>query len=185
MFFICGLGNKGFEYQYTRHNIGYLVIDRFSEKFNIPVKRKVCGCKVGMHETILIAKPDTYMNLSGTPVSSIMAKMVIKTEDLILIHDDLDMELGKVRMKLNGGDGGHKGVRSVVEALQSKLFYRVKIGIGRNPAMEPEDYVLSRFKEEEAETLAESIDRAVDAIHMFIFEGKQKAMSIYNRADRL
>lgn len=182
MFLLCGLGNKGSEYQFTRHNIGYLVIDRFSDKFDIPIKRKVSGCKVGTSENVLLAKPDTFMNVSGGPVASLMYKTGIKPEDLILIHDDLDMEFGKIRMKLNGGDGGHRGVRSVADALQTKLFYRVKIGIGRNPLMEPEDYVLSRFRKEEAETLIESIDRAVDAIHTFIFEGKEKAMSMYNRS---
>ncbi len=181
MFLLCGLGNKGSEYRYTRHNVGYLVIDRFSEKFHIPLKRKISGCKVGMDENMLLAKPDTFMNISGVPVSSLMGKMGLKPEDLILIHDDLDMEFGKIRLKLNGGDGGHRGVRSVVEALQSKLFYRVKIGIGRDPFAEPEDYVLSRFKTDEANVLTESIDRAVGAIHTFVFEGKEKAMSIYNR----
>lgn len=181
MFLLCGLGNKGSEYQYTRHNIGYLVIDRFSEKFRIPIKRKVCGCRVGMNENVLLAKPDTFMNISGAPVSSLAGKMGVKPEDLIIIHDDLDMEFGKIRIKQNGGDGGHRGVRSVADALQSKLFYRVKIGIGRNPLMEPEDYVLSRFKEDETEILVESLDTAADAIHTFIFESKEKAMSMFNK----
>lgn len=179
---LCGLGNKGSEYHYTRHNIGYLVIDRFSEKFHIPIKRKVSGCKVGTHENVLLAKPDTFMNISGAPVSSLMKKTGIKIEDLILIHDDLDMEFGKIRIKLNGGDGGHRGVRSVADALQSKLFYRVKIGIGRNPLMDPEAYVLSRFRHEETEILIDSLDRAVNAIHTFIFDSKEKAMSMYNRS---
>ncbi len=185
MFLICGLGNKGSEYQYTRHNIGYLAIDRFSEKFRIPVKQKVCGCRIGMHENVLLAKPDTYMNISGAPVLSLAGKMGVKPEDIILIHDDLDMEFGKIRIKLNGGDGGHRGVRSVADALQSKLFYRVKIGIGRSPFMEPEDYVLSGFKEEEREILIESLDKAADAIHAFIFGSKEKAMSMYNKKDTL
>jgi PTH1 family peptidyl-tRNA hydrolase len=181
LFLLCGLGNKGSEYQNTRHNIGYLVIDRFSEKFRIPVKKKVCGCRIGMHENVILAKPDTFMNISGAPVSSLAGKMGLTPEDLILIHDDLDMEFGKIRIKLNGGDGGHRGVRSVADALQSKLFYRVKIGIGRSPFMEPEDYVLSGFREEEIITLAESLDRAADAIHTFIFESKEKAMSMFNK----
>jgi peptidyl-tRNA hydrolase, PTH1 family len=179
---LCGLGNKGSEYQFTRHNIGYLVVDRFSDKFRIPMKRKVSGCKVGTSENVLLAKPDTFMNVSGGPVASLMYKMGVKPEDLILVHDDLDMEFGKIRMKVNGGDGGHRGVRSVADALQTKVFYRVKIGIGRNPLMEPEEYVLSRFSREETEILTESIDRATDAIHTFIFEGKEKAMSMYNRS---
>jgi peptidyl-tRNA hydrolase, PTH1 family len=185
LFLLCGLGNKGSEYQFTRHNIGYLVVDRFSEKFRIPIKRKTSGCKVGTSESVLLAKPDTFMNVSGGPVASLMYKTGIKPEDLILVHDDLDMEFGRVRLKLNGGDGGHRGVRSVADALQTKLFYRVKIGIGRNPLMEPEEYVLSRFRKEEVEILSESIDRATEAIHTFIFEGKEKAMSMYNKKETL
>jgi peptidyl-tRNA hydrolase, PTH1 family len=185
LFLLCGLGNKGSEYQYTRHNIGYLVIDRFSEKFRIPVKKKICGCRIGTHENVILAKPDTFMNISGSPVASLAGKMGIRPEDLILIHDDLDMDFGKIRIKQNGGDGGHRGVRSVADALQSRLFYRVKIGIGRNPFMEPEDYVLSGFKKEEREILIESLDRAADAIHTFIFESKEKAMSMYNKKDTL
>jgi len=181
LFLLCGLGNKGFEYSYTRHNIGYLVIDRFSERFNIPLKKKLSGCKVGTYQEVLIAKPDTFMNLSGGPLLSLMKRMDIQLKDLIVVHDDLDMEFGKIRIRWDGRDGGHKGVRSVIETLQSQLFYRMKIGIGRDPAMVPEDYVLSRFKEEEVETLVETLDRAVDAIHTFLFEGRQKAMSMYNR----
>ncbi len=185
MFLLCGLGNKGSGYVYTRHNIGYLVIDRFSERFNIPITRKLCGCRVGIHNNLLLAKPDTFMNLSGGPLSVLMKKMDIALEDLILIHDDIDMEFGRMKIKWDGRDGGHKGVRSVIEALQSLLFYRVKIGIGRDPSMLPEDYVLSRFKEEETETLGEALDRTVDALHTFLFEGKDKAMSMYNRSSEL
>jgi peptidyl-tRNA hydrolase, PTH1 family len=182
LFLLCGLGNKGSEYQFTRHNIGYLVIDRFSDRFRIPIKRKISGCRVGTSESVLLAKPDTFMNVSGGPVASLMYKMGVRPEDLVLIHDDLDMEFGKIRLKLNGGDGGHRGVRSVADALQTKLFHRVKIGIGRNPLMEPEEYVLSRFSKEEVGILDESIELATDAIHTFIFEGKEKAMSMYNRS---
>jgi len=185
LFLLCGLGNKGSEYQYTRHNIGYLVIDRFSEKYSIPLKKKVCGCRIGMSENVLLAKPDTFMNISGNPVLSLFEKMGIKVENLIVIHDDLDMEFGRIRVRLNGGDGGHRGVRSVVEALQTKLFYRIKIGIGRSPVMEPEDYVLSSFKEEEREILVESLDRASEALHTFVFESKEKAMSMFNKKDLL
>jgi PTH1 family peptidyl-tRNA hydrolase len=181
LFLLCGLGNRGSEYRHTRHNIGYLTIDRFSERFNVPVSKKLCGCRTGLYEEVLLAKPDTYMNLSGGPVASLMKRMSVKPEDLILIHDDLDMEFGRIKIKWNGRDGGHKGVRSVSDALQSPLFYRLKIGIGREMSAAPEDYVLSPFKKAEAETLIETLDTAVDALHTFLFEGKAKAMSMYNR----
>jgi len=185
LFLLCGLGNKGSEYAFTRHNVGHLVIDRFSERFNIPVRKRTSGCKVGMSDRVVLAKPITYMNLSGSPVASLVKNMKISLEDLILIHDDIDMEFGKIRIRWNGRDGGHKGVRSVIDALQSPLFYRMKIGIGRDPVMAPEEYVLSQFRAEEARGLTDALDWAVDALHAFIFEGKQKAMSMYNRGSLL
>ncbi|MCX8021658.1 MAG: aminoacyl-tRNA hydrolase [Syntrophorhabdaceae bacterium] len=178
---LCGLGNKGSEYALTRHNMGYLTIDRFAEKYRIKLDKSICGCRIGRGDIFFVAKPETYMNISGLPVSKLIEKMGIKLDGLVVIHDDLDMEFGKIRIKFNGGDGGHRGVRSIAEALNSKEFYRLKIGIGRDPSIEPEKYVLSRFKIEEMEGLKESLDRAADALHMFIYEGKEKAMSIYNR----
>ncbi|OPY77372.1 MAG: Peptidyl-tRNA hydrolase [Syntrophorhabdus sp. PtaU1.Bin153] len=182
MFLLCGLGNKGSEYAFTRHNIGYLLIDRFSEKFGIPVRKRLSGCKVGIADEVILAKPNTFMNLSGGPISSLLKLMKLQPENLVLIHDDLDMTFGKIRIKWDGRDGGHRGVRSVIDSLQSKLFYRMKIGIGRDSAMAPEDYVLSGFTNNETEELADTLDTAVDALHTFVYEGKEKAMSIFNRS---
>lgn len=181
MFLLCGLGNKGSGYAHTRHNVGYLVIDRFSEKYRIPVNRKLCGCRVGADDEVVLAKPDTYMNLSGGPVSQLVKKIGVSLEDILLVQDDLDMEFGKLKIKWNGRDAGHKGVRSVAEALHSPLFFRMKIGIGRDPSMAPEDYVLSHFRRSEMEDLADALDRAAEAAHTFIFDGREKAMSIYNK----
>jgi PTH1 family peptidyl-tRNA hydrolase len=182
---ICGLGNKGAEYAFTRHNMGYLVIDQFSKRYKVAVNRRSSGCRVGEQQDFLLVKPDTYMNLSGAPVSSLMKKRRVSAEGLLLVHDDLDMEFGKIRIKWGGRDGGHKGVRSVADALGSGLFYRLKIGIGRDPSMEPEDYVLSTFDEGEKGRLREVLDVAAEAVHSFIFQGKEKAMSIYNRSMEL
>lgn len=185
MFLLCGLGNKGFEYALTRHNIGHLVIDRFSERFNIPLTRKVRGCRIGGNTQLILAKPDTFMNLSGGPVSSLMREIGVIPAALILIHDDLDMEFGRIRIKWDGRDGGHKGVRSVAEALGSNLFHRFKIGIGRNPAMKAEEYVLTRFDVQECEALTDLLDTAVDALHIFIEDGKARAMSMFNKRPAL
>jgi PTH1 family peptidyl-tRNA hydrolase len=181
LFLICGLGNKGFEYKYTRHNIGYLVIDRCSERYNIHLGQIRYGCIFGRKGDVVLAKPDTYMNISGGPVSMLLKHMAIGLECLILVHDDLDMDLGRIRIKWNGGDGGHKGVRSVVDSLGSSNFCRVKIGKGRDPSMLPEEFVLCRFRPEEMTIVDASIDKAVDAIDTFITKGKDTAMSIYNR----
>jgi PTH1 family peptidyl-tRNA hydrolase len=181
LFLVCGLGNKGAAYRHTRHNVGYLVLDRFSRLRGIPISRKLAGCAVGEGDDLILAKPDTFMNLSGGPVSALMRKKRIAPDNLLLVHDDLDMEFAKVRIRWDGGDGGHKGVRSLVEALRTPLFYRIKIGIGRDPAMMPEDWVLSRFKPDEAAALSDVLDRASEAIDVFLNEGIERAMNIFNR----
>lgn len=181
MLLICGLGNKGATYRNTRHNVGYLVVDRFSERSGIPFSRKTAGCIVGEANGIVLAKPDTFMNLSGTPVSSLMRKKNISPENLIVVHDDLDMEFGRLRIKWDGGDGGHKGVRSISENLGTSLFHRIKIGIGRDPVLPPEEYVLCRFKTEERRSMNDILDRAADALDAFLKDGPEKAMNLFNR----
>jgi peptidyl-tRNA hydrolase, PTH1 family len=182
LFLVCGLGNRGALYAYTRHNVGYLVVDRFADRFGISLKKKASGCVVSPDDTFLLAKPDTYMNLSGGPVVSLMKRRGLAPEKLIVIHDDLDMDFGRIRVRWNGSAGGHKGVRSIIETLKSPLFYRIKIGIGRDPVLPPEEYVLSRFREDEVDTLVEILDRAVDALHLFLTDGGQAAMNRYNRS---
>ena len=130
----------------------------------------------------MLSKPNTFMNLSGGPVGALIKQIGLPLERLILIHDDIDMDFGKIRIRWDGKDGGHKGVRSVIEGLRCNLFYRMKIGVGRDPFMAPEDYVLSPFKSEESDDLAYTLDRAVDALHTFVFESKEKAMSMFNRS---
>lgn len=181
MYLLCGLGNKDFKYLNTRHNAGYLVIDRFSQRYSIPFSKKICSSIVGIKDEVIIAKPDTYMNLSGGPVSALVKTFNIKNEEIIIIHDDLDLELGRIKIKWDGGDGGHKGIKSIIEALGSKEFYRLKVGIGRDPTMPPADYVLSDFKREEIESINRVLDLATDALYVFIHEGTEKAMSIYNK----
>jgi len=181
VFLLCGLGNKGSEYAGTRHNVGYLVVDRFSEALKVPFSKKLSGCRIGYSESLILAKPLTYMNLSGGPVFSLMKKMDISVEDFLLVHDDLDMELGRIRIRLGGSDGGHKGVRSVIETLGSSQFYRLKLGIGRDPGVEPEEYVLSHFGDHEMKIMNETIETAIEAARIFIFDSKSKAMSMYNR----
>ena len=181
MHLLCGLGNKGSEYTFTRHNIGYLVIDRFSERFKIPLKKKDSGCRTVLKDDLVLAKPDTYMNLSGGPVGKLVGKFSVPPGSIIIIHDDLDMDFGKMKIRLGGRDGGHKGVRSIIESLGTQDFYRLKIGIGRNPAMPAEEYVLSRFEYERQQELAEVIDVACEALDVFVREGGSKAMSIYNK----
>ncbi|HME42209.1 MAG TPA: aminoacyl-tRNA hydrolase [Syntrophorhabdales bacterium] len=181
MFLFCGLGNKGAGYKYTRHNLGYLVIDRYAEHFGIDVNKKASKCIVGETNDLILAKPDTYMNLSGGPLASLVRKRNIPLDNLVLIHDDLDMDFGRIKIRWNGSDGGHKGVRSIIDFLGSPLFHRLKIGIGRDPVLSPEEYVLVRFRKDELEPIAEILDTAVDALHTLVTESPAKAMSLYNR----
>lgn len=181
MLLICGLGNKGATYRNTRHNIGYLVLDRYSERLGIPFARKAGGCVIGEGDGTLLAKPDTFMNISGQPVSTLMRKKNVTPENLIVVHDDLDMDFGRMRIRWDGGDGGHKGVRSIAENLRTPLFYRIKIGIGRDAVMPPEEYVLSRFRPDERSGLNDVLDRTVDALRVFAEEGPDRAMNLFNK----
>lgn len=181
MLLLCGLGNKGSGYTFTRHNIGYLVVDRFSERYRLPVTKKDSGCRVGTKEGLILAKPDTYMNLSGGPIAKLAGKFNVSPDCMIVVHDDLDMDLGRMRIRLGGRDGGHKGVRSIIETMGTADFYRLKIGIGRNPVIPAEDYVLGRFTLEEAGELADIIDTACDALKTFVDDGGAKAMSLFNK----
>ncbi len=181
MFLLCGLGNKGTEYAFTRHNAGYLVVERYAERLGIPFGRKVKNCRIASSRDVVLAKPDTYMNLSGGPVAALLRNLGLDASALVVIHDDLDMDFGRIRLKWNGGDGGHKGVRSVGEALGSKEFHRLKLGIGRHPFLPPDQYVLQRFTSDEAGELGSILDRAADAVQALITDGSGKAMSLFNR----
>jgi peptidyl-tRNA hydrolase, PTH1 family len=178
---LCGLGNKGSEYSSTRHNVGYLVVERYASKFGIALNKRAGGCKFGVGADLVVVKPNTFMNLSGGPVVRLMRLQGLNPEALLLVHDDLDMDFGKIRIRFNGRDGGHKGVRSVMTTVGSSQFFRLKVGIGRSPHIPPEEYVLSPFSTAEAKELPEVLDRAVDALHMFMFDSEARAMSIFNR----
>lgn len=160
--------------------MGYLVVDRFAERYSVALNKRVFGCIVGKDDVVL-AKPDTFMNLSGGPVASVLGWAGISREHLIVVHDDIDMEFGRIKIRWNGGDGGHKGVRSITETLGSPFFYRIKVGVGRDPVMAPEEWVLSRFPKHQIGELVEVLDKVVDAVHMFVHEGTDKAMNVYNR----
>lgn len=181
MHLVCGLGNFRKEYELTRHNFGYLVVDRLSEKLGLRFDQVISDCIVGKMENLVLCKPNTFMNLSGGPLKALIDRLHIDPAKLILVHDDLDLEFSEIRIRWDGGDGGHRGVRSVIEHLNSRDFFRVKLGIGKPGELSSEEYVLSPFSMEEMRDLPEILDRASDAILTLIREGKEKAMSIYNR----
>jgi len=184
---IVGLGNPGREYAATRHNAGFMVIDRLASEMGVPVKKKAFKAVVGQGqiagEKAILAKPQTYMNLSGEAVGSLLRWYGLAAGDLILIYDDLDLPPGKLRIRPDGGSGGHKGVQSVVQSLGTDSFPRVRVGIGKpaNPDYDSSDFVLGRLTGEEARCVEEALGLAAEAVRCMVREGLDKAMNLYNR----
>lgn len=184
-YLIVGLGNPGREYQLNRHNIGFMLIDRLCRELlttpgmvhskAIIAKAQYAGKKV------ILAKPQTYMNLSGQSVSSLVRFYKIPHDRLLVAHDDLDLPLGTIRLRPGGGSGGQKGVSSIIQQLGTQNFPRLRIGIGRPPGrMDAAAYVLQDFNQEERELLPEVLDRAAKAALAFIEHGLEMAMNQFN-----
>lgn len=186
MILIVGLGNPGRKYKNTRHNIGFMVVDELAKKFGLEFKEKndYSAAQITLgNKNIVIIKPTTYMNLSGIAVKKVINEDILNNlpYSLIVVHDDLDIPVGRIKIKKNGSSGGHKGVQSIIDSIGTKNFIRVKIGIGKDPHQDVSDYVLSPFTPEERPVIEEKIAQAVDSIVVIINEGVDKAMNIYNR----
>ncbi len=165
---IVGLGNPGKEYDNTRHNVGFLVVDKLISKLNIGLDKKkfksvYCVYKYN-DENIIIAKPQTYMNLSGEAVVELMNFYNIDIKDLIVVHDDLDLPLGKLRLRHQGSCGGQNGMRNIIELTGSSEINRIRIGISNDKTIDTKDYVLGKLNKEEFEILEKAADKAADAI---------------------
>lgn len=186
---IVGLGNPGVAYQRTRHNLGFRVIERLAERWAIPLTRRALLSLIGeghyRGEQVLLVQPQTYMNRSGDAVARVCTFYHVNLGDLILVHDDLDLPLGRIRIKRGGGGaGGNRGVASVIAALGSKDFVRVKIGIGRPPPhQDPADYVLQPFTQPEEAFILPAVERAADAVEALLGEGIEKAMARFNAVE--
>jgi len=184
-FMVVGLGNPGREYRETRHNIGFMVIDAFAAKHEIKLtkvqNKAIIGIsKIGENRVIL-AKPQTYMNLSGQAVSALMRFYKVPLTNLIVAHDDVDLPFGVIRMRPGGGSAGQKGVNSIIERIGSQDFPRIRMGVGRPPGqMDAAAYVLQNFHKSEQETLADFLKRAADAIDCFLEYGLDTAMNRFN-----
>lgn len=183
MYSIIGLGNPGKKYELTRHNIGFLILDSFAVKHNLtfkPSKENYFYVEGSLESsTFFLVKPTTYMNLSGLAVSEFSAKYNITPENLLVIVDDVNLSLGKIRLRKNGSDGGHNGIKSIIYHLQSNSFPRLRFGIGNQfEKGEMADYVLSKFTKEEMLAIKESINFAVELIEKFI-NGGYKLMADY------
>ncbi|MCS7201235.1 MAG: aminoacyl-tRNA hydrolase [Dictyoglomus sp.] len=183
---IIGLGNPGFEYSRTRHNIGFMIVDYLQNYFNFP-KYQIKALyhvtfKEILNKKIYLIKPQTYMNLSGIGVKEFLLYQSLDLREILVVHDDLDLELGRIRIRYNGKDGGHKGIKSIIEELNSKDFYRMRIGIGRPRSKEEiVEYVLSNFKDEEIEIIHKVIKLTPEIVKVILEEGWEKAQNIFNR----
>lgn len=182
---IVGLGNPDRRYQHTRHNVGWEVIDRLARRLGIAVDQEdgwaVAGGGTVARRRVLLAKPQTYVNLSGTAVGDLRRRHRVKLTDLVVVVDDLDLPLGRLRLRPGGSHGGHNGLRSIIEALESEAFARLRVGIGRPPeGMDPAQFVLTPFTVEERATMDPALDRAAEAIEAIVREGLPAAMNRFN-----
>ena len=181
---IVGLGNPGKEYAGTRHNCGFMVIDRLASKLNVDVdqnKFKGLYAKVKYHgEDIILLKPQTYMNLSGESVNAVMNFFKIDKDDLLVIYDDLDMPVGKLRLRKTGSAGGHNGIKNIIAHLNSQDFKIIRVGIDRHKYMNVADYVLSRFSKVESEAIEQGIENAANAVLDYLDNDFNHAMNYYN-----
>ena len=190
---IVGLGNPGRGHANNRHNVGFVCLNYFARMQGIRFDKKQCKARIGLGEVagseVVIAKPQTYMNLSGRSVSLLVKKFNVSPNDLLVIHDDLDLPLSKIRIRQGGSSGGHKGVGSIITELGSQNFIRIRVGIGRPVKNEgftelSEDeiiaYVLSDFTRDEKQTITQVVPRVSEAILCLLTEGPVAAMNRYN-----
>lgn len=183
---IVGLGNPGSKYAANRHNVGFRCVELLASAhalaFDKKQKRALVAMGTVLGRRVIIAKPQIFMNESGRAVASLARFYKVKLEHLLVVYDDLDLPLGAMRLRLEGGTGGHKGMRSLVEHLGGQKFPRLRIGIDRPPGrMDPAAYVLQDFSAQEEPLLDETLERAVAAIETWLAEGVEEAMNRYNR----
>lgn len=186
MYIIVGLGNPGRKYIGTRHNIGFDAITRISDDYNISLNIKkhkaVCGTGFIAGEKVVLAQPQTYMNLSGESVRAMVDYYKVSPDQLIIVYDDVNFDVGQLRIRRDGSAGGHNGIKNIISHLGTKEFPRVKIGVGKKPReWDLVDYVMSKFSDKDNDILRDSLKDVSDAVKTVISEGIGDAMNIYNR----
>ncbi|MBF0506032.1 MAG: aminoacyl-tRNA hydrolase [Nitrospirae bacterium] len=185
MWIIAGLGNPGKRYEKTRHNVGFEVVDRLSEDYGIVLKERdeyLLGKGAIEGQESLLVKPLTFMNRSGSAIVKVLRKFNSSAESLIIVHDDLDLGVGVIKIRKTGSSGGHKGVESIIQGTGTRDFFRVKFGVGRDPDIPSDVYVLSKFSPAEKSVMKDAIIMGSEAIACIITMGIDKAMTRYNRA---
>jgi peptidyl-tRNA hydrolase, PTH1 family len=184
---IVGLGNPGIEYQFTPHNLGFLAVDRIAEQCGVRVNNRNCRAqtaraRIGETELVL-AKPETFMNLSGQSVRELVQEYQVQPEqDLVLLYDELDLPFGTLRVRPRGRSAGHNGVESVIDALGTQEFVRIRMGVGPDhPVGDGARYVLSQFKKSQYPAIDQVLDTTAEAVKVILAEGVQAAMNRFNR----
>ena len=181
---IVGLGNPGIEYQFTPHNLGFLTVDRIADDLKVQVRNRQCRALtarvvIGQEEAVL-AKPETFMNLSGQAVQELVEKLEIRPEaDLIVIYDELDLPMGTIRIRQRGSSAGHNGMKSIIGALGTQEFTRIRIGIA------PEEKILKPFRKRQLKQVDEMLDTAAEAVKVILTDGIAAAMNRFNRKPEL
>ena len=189
---IVGLGNPGKTYARSRHNVGFRCLNYFARRHSVRLDRRQCRARVGVAQVssqrVLLARPGTFVNLSGQSVACLVNKHHVHLGDLLVVYDDLDLPLGKIRLRQSGSSGGHRGMNSIISALGCGDFPRVRVGIGR-PSVEKQsiseddvvNYVLSDFSSQEQTVIGPAIARTAEAIECFLTEGIEAAMNAFNQ----
>lgn len=186
---IVGLGNPGREYRETRHNIGFMVVDRMAEKHGIKLSRvqnkAIIGSGIVAGAKVILVKPQTFMNISGQAVTALVRFYKIQQADLIVAHDDVDLPFGTIRMRPGGGSAGQKGIASIINLLGTQDFARLRMGVGRPPGrMDAAAYVLQSFHPSDQELLQNFLSKASDALTCYIVDGLETAMNRFNQAEQ-
>jgi len=189
MFLIIGLGNPGEKYEKTRHNVGFMILDTFAKDNNFPAFRfdkksnSLTSDSIMKNEKIILAKPQTFMNNSGQSVKTLYSKFKILNSNLIIVHDDIDLLLGKIKISVGSSSAGHKGIDSIINSLGTKDFTRIRIGIQpeRGKPNDVENFVLKKFTKEESKILEEVMENSSQALHTILTEGIEKARNEINK----
>lgn len=191
MYIIAGLGNPTAQYQGTRHNVGFDVIDKLADRYNISVEGRKSRALVGKGiiegQKVLLVKPQTFMNLSGESIRGLVDYYKIDPEtELLVVYDDISLDVGQLRIRKKGSAGGHNGIKNIIAQLDTQVFARIKVGVGEKPkGYDLADYVLGHFSKAEREMMEDGYENALEAIKLFLSDEIDQAMNLYNRKGKL
>lgn len=178
---VIGLGNIGEKYCFTRHNVGFMVLDKWALEDGFAFKEdKKLKCFLAKHNNIIFVKPTTFMNLSGEALRAVMDYYKVNISDILVVYDDISLDLGKIRFRANGSDGGHNGIKSIIQHIGTKNINRLKIGIGPQPNIPSENYVLANFPKEQHDLLKSVLNNSIDAIKYYLDFGIEKTQNKFN-----